>query len=153
MEQVDIARNRSKIIFGVDDNATNLAFLQATLTSAGYIFVGFSGGLPCLSAVFRAPPRLILLDIQMPGIDGFEVCRRLRLVPEGRAIPVAFLTGLKTREDVRAGIAAGGNDFIIKPIDRTRLLERVQHWSNRRIDPTNSRALNTAMTAEPTTSL
>jgi CheY-like chemotaxis protein len=135
VDPADIARNRSKIVYGVDDNPANLKFLEETLTEAGYTFVGFSGGLDCVSAIFRAPPKLILLDVQMPVIDGFETCRRLRALPEGRAIPVAFLTGMKTREYVRAGVMAGGNDFIIKPFDRLKLLERVQMWTSRRIDP------------------
>ena len=84
----------------------------------------------------------------MPDMDGFEVCRRLRAVPEGRVIPVAFLTALKTRDDVRAGIAAGGNDFILKPIDRAKLLERVSVWSNRRIEPTVPRSLGAVVGSE-----
>jgi CheY-like chemotaxis protein len=140
MDAAEAARNRSKIVYGVDDNAANLTFLESTLTDAGYTFVGFSGGLDCLSAIFRVPPKLILLDIQMPVIDGFETCRRLRALPEGRAIPVAFLTGLKTREYVRAGVMAGGNDFIIKPFDRDKLIERVQMWTSRRIEPVMPRS-------------
>ncbi len=134
MDPLEVAKNRSKIVYGIDDNQVNLAFLKETLTAAGYSFVGHSSGADCISIIFRVPPKLILLDVQRPVMDGFETCRRLRALPEGRSIPVAFLTALKRREDVRAGIAAGGNDFIIKPFDRTRLLERVKHWTNRRIE-------------------
>jgi DNA-binding response OmpR family regulator len=135
MDPAEIARNKSKIVYGVDDNMANLSYLQETLTEAGYPFVGFTKGLDCISAIFRVPPKLILLDVQMPMIDGFETCRRLRALPEGRTIPVAFLTGLKTREYVRAGVMAGGNDFIIKPFDKEKLLERVAMWTSRRIEP------------------
>jgi CheY-like chemotaxis protein len=128
--------NRNKVVLGVDDNASNLEFLKLTLTGAGYSFFGVSNGSDCLSMALRVPPRLILLDIQMPGIDGFETCRRLRTMPETKAVPVAFLTGSnKTRDDVRKGMSCGGNDFIVKPFDRERLLERVGHWTSRRIDP------------------
>jgi two-component system OmpR family response regulator len=135
MEDDSIAKNRSKIVIGVDDNPANLAFLKTTISAAGYSFVGLSGGAECLSIVLRFPPRLILLDIQMPGMDGFETCRRLRGMAETRNVPIAFLTGRRTREDVQQGLAAGGNDFIIKPFDREHLLARVQMWTGRRVEP------------------
>jgi CheY-like chemotaxis protein len=139
-DPAEILRHRSRIVYGVDDNVANLTYLQATLTEAGYTFVGFGSGPECISAIFRVPPKLILLDVQMPQVDGFETCRRLRALPEGRAIPVAFVTALKTRDYVRAGIQSGGNDFIIKPFDRDKLLERVAMWTSRRIDPAAPRS-------------
>ena len=135
MEFADPGTNKSKVVFGVDDNQANLIYLEDMLTTAGYSFTGFANGPDCISAIFRLPPKLILLDVQMPVVDGFETCRRLRALPEGRVIPIAFLTGYKTRDHVRAGIIAGGNDFIIKPFDKNKLLERVQMWTSRRIEP------------------
>jgi DNA-binding response OmpR family regulator len=81
----------------------------------------------------RVTPRLILLDIQMPEMDGLETCRRIRAIRELAQVPVAFLTASKSAEDVRAGLAAGGNDFIVKPFDIQKLLLRVEHWTTRRI--------------------
>jgi CheY-like chemotaxis protein len=125
---------RSKIVIGVDDLPENLTMLKSLLSAAGYQFLGVTSGPECLNIVHRAQPRLILLDVQMPEMDGFETCRRLRTIPEIRPVPIAFLTARKSREDVQAGLAAGGNDFIIKPFDTVKLLERVRHWVARRVD-------------------
>ena len=81
----------------------------------------------------RVDPKVILLDIQMPEMDGFETCRRLRGMFLLKTVPVAFLTARKSSEDVREGLAAGGNDFIVKPFDPEKLLARVDHWMGRRI--------------------
>jgi DNA-binding response OmpR family regulator len=102
-----------------------------TMQAEGYSFVAFSTGQQCLDLAHRVVPRLILLDIQMPNLDGFETCRRLRQRSELANVPIVFLTACKTREDVRAGMLAGGNDFIIKPFDRNQMLARVRHWTSR----------------------
>ncbi len=125
---------RHKVVLGVDDERSNLAFLNMVLTGAGYTFVGVESGEQCLSVVTVARPRLILLDIQMPGLNGIETCRRLRALPELKNVPIAFLTARKLREDVREGIAVGGNDFIVKPCAPKTLLERVGYWTSRRIE-------------------
>jgi two-component system OmpR family response regulator len=125
--------NASKIVMGVDDALENLIVLKAVVQSAGYAFVGTKSGAECLSFVMRATPRLILLDIEMPDLNGFETCRRLRASDIGKHIPVAFLTARKSPEDVKRGIASGGNDFIVKPFDRVKLLDRIQHWTTRRV--------------------
>jgi CheY-like chemotaxis protein len=127
------AERRNKLILGVDDQIENIMMLQAVIEGAGYGFLSASSGVECLSLAARATPRLILLDIQMPEMDGFETCRRLRQVLGLRA-PVAFLTGRQSPEDVKAGLAAGGNDFIVKPFDHERLLARVDHWTRRSVN-------------------
>ncbi len=132
MENPAQTGKHSKVILGVDDSPEDLAFLNITLSSAGYTFMSAANGVECLSLVLRVMPRLILLDVQMPNFDGYEVCRRLRKMRQVREIPVAFLTARKTGPDVKEGRAAGGNDFIIKPIERGPLLERVQYWMSRR---------------------
>lgn len=128
MTAAEIAARRHKVVLGVDDQPENLAVLSAVLETAGYTFVEASSGLDCLSLAARVSPRLILLDIQMPGINGLETCRRLRADWRLQHIPVAFLTGRNHADDVRAGLKAGGNDFITKPFDHERLLARVDHW-------------------------
>jgi CheY-like chemotaxis protein len=122
----------SKVVLGVDDSPEDLGLLNLILMGAGYSFVA-SAPAECFNLVLRCAPRLILLDVQMPQMDGFEACRRLRTMPEARHIPIAFLTALKTREDVRRGLEVGGNDVIVKPFERDKLLARVQHWTNRRV--------------------
>ncbi|HVA12300.1 MAG TPA: response regulator [Stellaceae bacterium] len=123
----------AKIVVGVDDAPENLKMLEAAVLAGGYTFVGAASGIKCVSMLTRMVPRLILLDIEMPDIDGFETCRRIRLSPELRHVPVAFLTARRATEDVKQGLAVGGNDFIIKPFDIVKLLERIKYWTARTI--------------------
>ena len=127
------ARDRAKVILGIDDSTEDLGLLNLILMGAGYSFVGASNPDDACNLVLRAPPRLILLDIQMPQANGFETCQRLRSMPEAQHIPIAFLTARKSRADVKRGLEVGGNDFIIKPFDRDKLLAWVHHWTTRRV--------------------
>ena len=124
---------RSKIIMAVDDQAETLLLIQSFVESAGFGFVGARRGREAVTLTDRLVPRLILLDIQMPNIDGFETCRLLRTNPALRTVPIAFLTARKTAEDVTAGLGAGGNDFIVKPFDPDKLIERIEYWTSRRV--------------------
>jgi len=90
------------VIIDVDDTPENLTLLGHVVGAAGYTFFSALGGAECLSLLARIEPRLILLDIQMPGMDGFETCRQIRSDVRLRHVPVAFLTSRKTTEDVRA---------------------------------------------------
>jgi two-component system, OmpR family, response regulator len=123
----------TKVVIGVDDAPQNLAMLEAAVRAGGYTFLGAASGAECLSLLTRIVPRLILLDVEMPELDGFETCRRIRMNPHLRAVPVAFLTARRTADDVKQGIAVGGNDFIIKPFDVVKLLGRVRHWTQHTI--------------------
>lgn len=123
----------TKIVLGVDDSQQSLAVLAAVLSAAGYTFLSVGSGRECLTMLTRVMPRLILLDIQMPDMDGLETCRRIRAIRETAQVPVAFLTASNSSDDVRAGLAAGGNDFIVKPFDIKKLVARVEHWTTRRI--------------------
>jgi two-component system, OmpR family, response regulator len=125
--------NKSKLVIAVDDSTENLALISSAVTPDGYSFVGISSPKECLGMMTRVTPRLILLDIQMPEMDGLELCRRLRSFRHLSGVPIVFLTARKTVEDVRTGMAAGGNDFIIKPFEQEKLQERVRYWTNRRI--------------------
>ena len=124
--------NKDRVIIGVDDQPENILMLEALIEGQGYTFFGCTSGLDCIALAQRANPKLILLDIQMPIMDGYETCRRLRITPAVRNVPIAFLTARKASEDVRAGIAAGGNDFIVKPFDAEKLLARVDYWTQRK---------------------
>lgn len=134
---LDLDHSR-KTVLGVDDAAENLMLEKAYLEAAGFRFVGAQSGEQCMSLLVRLRARLILLDIQMPGLDGFETCRMIRSMPEGRTVPIAFVTARKMESDLRAGLAAGGNDFIIKPFDRTKLIERVGYWTSRTLAPAST---------------
>ena len=130
-----IAPDRSsKIVVGVDDEADNLMLLKGLIEGAGFLFMPAWSGAECITLVTRIQPRLILLDIEMPaGLDGFTTCRRVRQIPLLKAVPIVFLTGRKTGEDVKECLKAGGNDFIVKPFDPVKLIERIEYWTNRRL--------------------
>jgi two-component system, OmpR family, response regulator len=128
---VNGANASGKVVIGVDDAPENLAMLQAAVRAGGFSFFGAESGRECLTLLNRVVPRLVLMDIEMPDMDGFEVCRRIRMIPEMRQVPVAFLTVRRTPEDVKHCLDVGGNDFIIKPFDIVKLLERVRHWTSR----------------------
>jgi CheY-like chemotaxis protein len=120
--------NRSKIVVGVDDVPANLTILEVAVRSADYTFIGAKSGAECLEVLNRVRPRLLLLDVRMPDMDGFELCRRVRQRPDFARVPIAFVTACKTEVDVRTGLAVGGNDFIVKPFTVKHLLDRVGYW-------------------------
>jgi two-component system, OmpR family, response regulator len=130
----NVNANRTKVVIGVDDLPQHLKLLQQCILSGGYTFIGADSGFECLNIVSRVQPRLILLDVQMPELDGFETCRRLRCDTGLNQVPIAFLTARNSPEDVKLGLAAGGNDFILKPVALARLLDRVQYWTSRRVE-------------------
>ena len=117
----------SASILIVDDTVSNLKVLVATLGRSGYDVRPVTSGPQALKAVESSPPDLILLDISMPVMDGFEVCKRLKATEKGRNIPVIFLTALNdTAEKVKA-FEAGGVDFLSKPFQFEELLARVKN--------------------------
>lgn len=118
-------------ILGVDDDIDQLIVLQTHLDAAGFTFFGATSGEEALKLVPRVAPRLIILDVMMRGLDGFETCRRLRQDPAAAEVPVLLLTACKTEADVRAAKSVGANDFVVKPFDADRLAERVRRWLSR----------------------
>jgi DNA-binding NtrC family response regulator len=117
---------RGARILIVDDIPANLDVLCQSLEAAAYqVLVASTAGLALQLAV-REVPDLILLDVRMPGMDGFEICRRLKQAPETREIPVMFLTGLGQTEGVVEGFEAGGVDYIVKPFHPKEVLVRVR---------------------------
>jgi len=113
-------------ILVVDDYAANVKLLERNLQAAGYETVAAYDGEQALAQVAAEKPDLVLLDIMMPKIDGFEVCRRLRADEATAVIPVIMVTALKETEDRIRGLEAGADDFISKPFDRAELLARVK---------------------------
>ncbi|HXY98509.1 MAG TPA: response regulator [Stellaceae bacterium] len=118
-------------ILGVDDDIDALIVLQTHLDSAGFTFFGATSGEEALKLARRVAPRLIILDVMMRGLDGFEICRRLRLDPAQAGVPILLLTARKTEADVLQAKAAGADDFIVKPFDAAQLAGRVRHWLDR----------------------
>ena len=113
-------------ILVVDDNQANVDLLDALLSSRGYnLFKAYSGE-DALKMVEDVLPHVILLDVMMPKMDGYEVCRRLKAKDTTRFIPVIMLTALSDIDDKIKGIEAGADDFISKPFQRPELLARVK---------------------------
>ena len=108
----------------VDDQSSARTALETLLRREGYEVRDASNGPSALAACTDFKPDLILLDILMPGMDGFEVCRRIKATPETRLTPVVLITGLSDTEDRIRGINAGADDFLSKPIDVNELLAR-----------------------------
>ena len=120
-------RIRHRILV-VDDRKENLLAADAALSGLGAVIVTALSGEEALKRLLESDYSLVLLDIQMPGIDGFEVCKRLRAYRHLDTVPIVFLTARKTVEDVRACMRAGGNDFMVKPFDIEKLQARIRHW-------------------------
>jgi DNA-binding response OmpR family regulator/DNA-binding CsgD family transcriptional regulator len=120
-----------KLILVVDDDADARMMLQQALTSAGFTVALAGDGSSALLLLSDIIPGLILLDAVMPGLDGFETCRRIKAEPQAAAIPVIFMTGLSESAHVVAGLAAGGVDYVTKPIMLDELIARIHvHLEN-----------------------
>jgi putative two-component system response regulator len=109
----------------VDDNPTNLQVLQATLEGRGYRLLAARDGASALAVTTKALPDLILLDIMMPEMDGYEVCRRLKADPATFEIPIIFLSALTQTEDKVKGLELGAVDYITKPFQPEEVIARV----------------------------
>jgi len=117
---------RPKILI-VDDDAKNLKLMGAILSNYGYAFETAQNGIEALEKTKEFSPDLIFLDIMMPEMDGYEVCRRLKGNPETQYIPVVMVTALADRDSRIKGLEAGANDFLTKPIDSTELMVRTKN--------------------------
>ncbi|MBQ7272491.1 MAG: response regulator [Bacteroidales bacterium] len=112
-------------VLAVDDIPLNLLLVQKMLSRFNFKLRTAANGQLALDAVAAQKPNLILLDLMMPGIDGFEVIRRLREDPETADIQIVILSALNSNEDVIKGFNVGANDFIMKPIIMEKLLSCV----------------------------
>ncbi|MBO4841839.1 MAG: response regulator [Bacteroidales bacterium] len=109
-------------VLAVDDIPLNLLLVEKMLSRFNFKFRKATNGQLALDAVAQEKPDLILLDLMMPGIDGFEVIRRLRANPETADIQIVILSALTSNEDIIKGFDVGANDFIMKPIIMEKLL-------------------------------
>ncbi len=120
----DSSRNRN-IVLIVDDNPTNLDVLFDYLDNSGFEVFVAENGEDAVEQSKYARPDIILLDVMMPGIDGFETCRRLKKIPETQNIPVIFMTALSDTNDKVKGFEVGAIDYITKPLQHEEVLARV----------------------------
>lgn len=151
---------KSKVILIVDDDEDIVATVASIGRKAGYTVLGASSGEECLAVLWCVTPQLIMLDVNMPNLDGFETCRRIRGYHNFSHVPIAFLTARRTPADVKRCITAGGDDFIVKPFKGTQLVERIEFLMSqhhqlslrraRRAEKIERRAAPPAVAALPT---
>lgn len=133
--EIDISGSRVLI---ADDNQPNRELLEAYLDDEGYEIIMASDGEHTMQLVGQQHPDIILLDIMMPRLSGYEVCEQLKSNPETRSIPVLMVTALTEMGDIEKAIEKGCDDFLKKPVNRLELqtrvrsLLRVRHLQNER---------------------
>ena len=111
----------------VDDILANVRLLEAKLTAEYFEVHTAMNGVDALESVQRIKPDIVLLDVMMPGMDRFEVCRRLKSEPRTQHIPVIMVTALDHPSDRVRGLEAGADDFLTKPVDDIALVKRVRN--------------------------
>jgi putative two-component system response regulator len=114
------------VVLVVDDSEANRELIEACLAGIECRIQMAETGTKALAIVQAKPPDLVLLDVQMPEMDGYEVCRRIKATPEGKLLPVVMITGLGSVDDRVRALESGADDFMSKPVERTELLARVQ---------------------------
>jgi len=102
----------------------NLSLLEALLTARNFEAIMANSGMEALAIISREPIDIVLLDVMMPGMDGFEVCRRIKADERSRTIPVVMITAYADRNNRIKGIEAGAEDFLSKPFDSAEVMAR-----------------------------
>ena len=110
----------------VDDDRHNRLLLEVMLAPDGYSIVSAPTGAEALVMIAQQPPDLILLDVMMPGMDGYQVVARIKSNPATKHIPVIMLSALDDRNSRMHGLSAGAEDFLTKPVNRVELCTRVR---------------------------
>jgi DNA-binding response OmpR family regulator len=129
----------------VDDSPATLGMLNEALEKAGYTVLVAQSGAAALTLVGRVTPDIVLMDALMPGLDGFETCRRMKRIPMLRSVPIVFMTGLTETEHVLHGLDAGGVDYVSKPVTPDEVIARIGvHLANARLTRSAQIALDTA---------
>ena len=123
---MDDSASKKKILV-VDDTPANIAMLMEVLKAEYKVVPARDGERALKIAESDNPPDMILLDVMMPEMDGFEVCRRLKAEDKTKNIPVIFVTGKTESDDVDRGMRLGAADFIIKPIDPPVVLDKIKN--------------------------
>ncbi|MGG6241882.1 ATP-binding response regulator [Nodosilinea sp. AN01ver1] len=135
------------LILVVDDDPTNFDVIETLLDGQDYRLLYVNSGDGAIAALEHLEPDLILLDVMMPGLNGLEVCRRIKAMPTGATIPIIMVTALCEKRDLADGFSAGANDFISKPINRIELLARVRSMLQLREQYKQLQGFNTRLEA------
>jgi putative two-component system response regulator len=114
------------LVLVAEDDASNRALLSRLLERAGYRSISVADGRDAIKAAVDEAPNLVLLDVGLPGLNGLDVCRRLRADPRTVALPIILVTGQTASRDVVAGLDAGADDFVRKPYDEAELMARIR---------------------------
>ncbi len=117
---------KTAIILVVDDNEQNLELLQAYLEDLQCKTVPAKDGVEALEIIKKSKPDLVLLDVMMPKMSGFEVCRRIKNNPQTADLPVIMVTALNELGDIERAIESGTDDFLSKPVNKLELITRVK---------------------------
>lgn len=120
------SRPEREVILLIDDAPDTVRMIAEALDEAGYTVLVATDGATALKRLERITPDAVLLDACMPGMDGFETCRRLKQAPGMRTVPVIFMTGLAETERLVEGLSAGGIDYLVKPVVPDELVARLQ---------------------------
>jgi DNA-binding NarL/FixJ family response regulator len=130
-------------ILVVDDTLESLKFVTVALEAAGMTVLVAGSGEAALQSMALVPPDLVIMDAVMPGIGGFEATRRIKADPQLAGVPVIFMTGLSETEDLVRGLAAGGVDYVTKPVVIDELLARIRvHLGNAQVTRGSQAALD-----------
>jgi len=133
------------IVLVVDDSPGTLGLLNDMLEAEGYTVLLALSGQAALDAASRVTPDIVLLDALMPGLDGFDTCRQLKRLPGLATVPVIFMTALSETEHVLAALAAGGVEYVTKPVVPAEVVARVGvHLANARLTRSAQQALDAA---------
>jgi putative two-component system response regulator len=120
------ASQRIPVVLVVDDNEANRELIKACLQGVECQVRMADNGMAALRAVLESPPDLVLLDVQMPGMDGYEVCERIKGRQQSKPLPVVMITALDQKTDRVRALASGADDYMSKPVDRIELVARVR---------------------------
>ncbi|RDE19135.1 response regulator [Motiliproteus coralliicola] len=124
------SNDHSITILLAEDNPANVMLIRDLLSHRGYRVLVAEDGLEAIEIASKAEPQLILMDVQMPNLDGLEATRRLKLHPRLNRIPVIILTALAMDGDRDRCLASGADDYLSKPVKMQLLYSRIDHWIN-----------------------
>lgn len=118
-------KSKTKILL-IDDDPEALEIAEARLKANGYKYIGVLDGVEGINMIRKEKPDIILLDIAMPGIDGFSLCKIIKGDKNIKKIPVIFFTAKELVNDVEKGFEVGADDYVLKPVDWDRLMGKIE---------------------------